>query len=113
MHEAGIAQSIIDIAINTAKENSLSKITLVSVRIGKMSAVDEASLRFAFDALKNGTEAENAYLEYTEVPLKGKCLDCGAEEEFEGFFVNCPKCRSSKVSIISGNELEVSHIEAE
>ena len=113
MHEAGIAQSIIDIAIDTAKKNSASKITLIAVKVGKMSAVDEASLRFAFDALKAGTEAENAVFEYTEVPLKGKCLDCEAEEEFEGYFMNCPKCGSSKVSLISGNELEVSYIEVE
>ncbi len=113
MHEAGIAQSILDIAVNTAKNNSAGRITLVAVRIGKMSAVDEASLRFAFDALKAGTIAENAAFDYTEVPLRGKCLDCGAEKEFEGYFMNCPGCGSSKVSLISGSELEVSHIEVE
>lgn len=113
MHEAGIAQSILDIAVNTAKRNSARKITLVAVRIGKMSAVDEASLRFAFEALKADTMARDAVFDYTEVPLKGKCLDCGTEEEFEGYFMNCLKCGSSKVSLISGSELEVSHIEVE
>ena len=113
MHEAGIAQSIIDIAVNTALKNSASKITLIAVKIGKMSAVDEASLRFAFDALKADTIAKDATFEYTEVPLKGKCLDCGAEETYEGYFMNCPKCYSSKVSLIAGSELEVSYIEVE
>lgn len=114
MHEAGIAQNILDIAIDTANKNSSSKvITLIAVRIGKMSAVDEASLRFAFDALKVGTIAENAELKYEEIPLKGKCLDCENIEEFEGYFMNCPKCSSSKVSLISGHELEISYIEVD
>ncbi len=113
MHEAGIAQNIIDISIDTAKKNSADKISLIAVRIGKMSAIDEASLRFAFDALKNDTIAKDAVLKYEEIPLKGKCLDCGSEEEFEGYFMSCPKCNSSKVTIISGNELEVSYIEVD
>ncbi len=113
MHEAGIAQSILNIAIETAKKNNSEKITLVAVKIGKMSAVDEASLRFAFDALKADTIAKNATFQYEEIALVGKCLDCGSTEEFEGYFVNCPKCKSQKVSLISGNELEVSYIEVD
>lgn len=113
MHEAGIAQSILDIALKTAKDNAADKITLVAVRVGKMSAVDEASLRFAFDALKADTIAKDAVFDYTETPLKGKCLSCGAEKEFERYFMSCPECGSYKISLISGNELEVSHIDVE
>ena len=52
MHETGIAQSILDIAIKTALENGAKKINNVAVKVGKMNAIDEASLRFAFDAVK-------------------------------------------------------------
>ena len=41
MHETGIAQSILDIALKTAAENGAKKINNVGVRIGKMSAIDE------------------------------------------------------------------------
>ena len=81
MHETGIAQSILDIALKTAVENGAKKINNVGVRIGKMSAVDEASLRFAFDALKEGTIAENSEFEYIEVPLTILCYALNAVPE--------------------------------
>lgn len=113
MHETGIAQSILDIAIDTAHKNSADKITLISVMVGKMAAVDESSLRFAFDALKVGTIAGGALLEYESVPLRGRCVDCSAESDFEGYFLNCPICGSQKVSLIAGEELSIKHIEVE
>lgn len=111
MHETGIAQSILDIAIKTALEKSAKRINNVAVKVGKMSAIDEASLRFAFDALKAETIAENATFEYIDVPLTGKCEDCGYESEMEGYFMLCPKCSSGRVTILSGNELEIAYID--
>ncbi len=112
MHEAGIAQSILDIAIDTANKNNAKVITQIKVRVGKMAAVEEKSLRFSFDALKADTIAENAELLYEDVALIGKCVDCGEQSELEGYFVICPKCKGG-VSIISGNELEIAHIEVD
>lgn len=113
MHEAGIAKNILDIALNEAKKNGDKNVTLVSVRIGKMTAIDEASLRFAFNALKIDTKASNAVFQFQAIPLLGKCLDCGEESELENYFVLCPKCSSGNVKILTGNELEMSHIEVE
>ena len=113
MHETGIAQSILDIAIKTALEKGAKKINNVAVKVGKMSAIDEASLRFAFDALKAETIAENATFEYIDIPLTGKCEDCGYESELEGYFVLCPKCSSGRVSILTGNELEIAYIDVD
>lgn len=111
MHETGIAQSILEIAIKTALENGAKKINNVAVKVGKMNAIDEASLRFAFDALKAETIAENATFEYIDIPLTGKCEECGYESELEGYFVLCPKCSSGRVSILTGNELEIAYID--
>ena len=113
MHETGIAQSILDIALKTAEENGAKKINNVGVRIGKMSAVDEASLRFAFDALKAGTIAENSEFEYMEVALTGRCEECGNESELDGYFVLFPKCSSGRVKILTGSELEVAYIDVD
>ena len=113
MHETGIAQSILEIAIKAAKDKDAKKINNVAVKVGKMNAIDEASLRFAFDALKAETIAENATFEYIDVPLTGKCEDCGYESELEGYFVLCPKCSSGRVSILTGNELEIAYIDVD
>ena len=111
MHETSIAQNILEIAIAEAKKHNASKINSIGVRVGKMSAIDEASLKFAFDALKADTIAANASMNYESVALMGKCLDCNYEAELEGYFVQCPKCSSSRVKILSGNELDISYID--
>lgn len=113
MHEAGIAKNILDIAFAEASRRPGKKITLIAVKVGKMAALDEASLRFAFDAIKAETPAESARLDVIKIPLSGLCLDCGEESELEGYFTECPKCSSRSVKILSGNELEMSHIEVE
>lgn len=113
MHETGIAQNILEIAVKTAEEKGAKVINNIAVRIGKMSAIDEASLRFAFDALKVDTIAGNSTFEYFEVALTGKCEDCGYESELEGYFVLCPKCNSGKVKILTGNELEIAYIDVD
>ncbi len=112
MHEAGIAQSILNISIDTALKNDATKINQITVRVGKMSAVEEKSLRFSFDALKADTIANNAELIYQEVALVGKCAECGVESELEGYFVSCPLCKGG-VTIISGDELEIAHIDVD
>lgn len=113
MHEAGIAKNILDIALENGKQRLGKKITIVAVKVGKMTAIDEPSLRFAFDALKEGTEAENAHLDFQSIPLMGHCLDCGIQSELDGYFTACPKCQSRNVKILSGNELEMAYIEVE
>ncbi len=113
MHEASIASSILEISIGTAVENNSNKITLVSVRIGKMATIDESSLRFAFDAIKENTIAENAVFEFNRVPLLGVCTDCKHEAEYPGYFVACAECGSMNIKMISGDELEIAHIEVE
>ena len=57
--------------------------------------------------------AANATFEYIDVPLTGKCEECGYESELEGYFVLCPKCSSGRVTILTGNELEIAYIDIE
>lgn len=113
MHEVGVAQSILEIAIETAKKNGAEKINNIAVNIGKMSAIDEASLRFAFDAVKADTIARESTLEYNEIPLTGKCEECGTTSDLDGYFVLCPVCNSGKVKLLTGNELEIAYIDVD
>lgn len=113
MHEVGIAQSILDIAIDNANKNGAKKINLISVNIGKMSAVDFPALDFAFNALKEGTIASESKLECNEIELKCECFSCGAVSALEGYFSICPKCESREVRIISGDELNIAYIDVE
>ncbi|MCD8568332.1 MAG: hydrogenase maturation nickel metallochaperone HypA [Geovibrio sp.] len=47
------------------------------------------------------------------MPLTGKCIDCGNENTFEQIFMQCPKCGSHAVKILTGEELQITEIEVD
>ena len=48
-----------------------------------------------------------------EVPLTGRCEECGTESELDGYFVLCPICSSGRVKILTGSELEIAYIDVD
>ncbi|MCX8084302.1 MAG: hydrogenase maturation nickel metallochaperone HypA [Calditerrivibrio sp.] len=113
MHEASIAQSILDIVVDTALKNNAKKVTAVNVLIGKLASIEKESLITAFDVLKQDTIANDATLNVQVVAIKGRCLDCGDEGEYEEYYFVCKKCNSINVEIISGEELAIADIEVD
>jgi len=67
MHEAGIADRILDIVIARALEAGAPRITAIHVEAGALAAVSEDSLRFHWEQHAAGTPAEGAVLHFTEV----------------------------------------------
>ena len=95
MHEAGIAQQVIDACAVHLRERGASRATRVGLRIGALANVDPEALRFCFDSLKRDTPFDSAALliewrsrfgcpcEHTPVVLDaqpGVCPSCGAAE---------------------------------
>ena len=113
MHELSIAQSIIEIAENIARENDSKAVKKIKVQIGEFSGVVKEALEFSFDIAKIGTIAENAELEIEIVKFKSICNFCGfVLETMNDFNLFCPNC-SEPMSIISGREMRVEYIEIE
>lgn len=97
MHEAGIAQQVIDTCAIHLRRHHASQATCVGLRIGALANVDPEALRFCFDSLKKDTPLDSAALliewrsrfgcscEHTPVILEtqpGACPSCGAAESF-------------------------------
>ena len=62
MHEAGLAQQVIDACAAELRAHGGRYATCVGLRIGALSAVDPDALRFCFDALKLDTPLHRASL---------------------------------------------------
>ena len=67
MHEAGIADRILDIVVARAQEAGAPRITAIHLEAGVLAAVSEDSLRFHWEQHAAGTPAEGAVLHFTEV----------------------------------------------
>jgi hydrogenase nickel incorporation protein HypA/HybF len=113
MHELSIAQSLLGIVEDESKKHGASRVTRVCIRVGALSAIVPESLTFSFEVLSEKTIAEGAGLDIEIVPARGKCRACNIEFEVDGFLSFCPECGGVVGEIVSGKELEISHIEVE
>jgi len=112
MHEASIAESILDIAALNCRKAGFERVRSIRVRIGSASGVEREALLFAFECMKGGTAAEDATLEIEMAALGGTCDNCMGEFEAEGAYVlSCPLCGSNAFRITRGHEMDIVEIE--
>ncbi len=88
MHEAGIADRILDIVVARAREAGAPRITAIHLEAGAAAAVSEDSLRFHWEQHAQGTPAEGAVLHFTEVEelteLRLVAIDVEGDESDDG-----------------------------
>jgi len=113
MHEGSIAQNLLTVALEKAKEHKANMITLIRVKVGEFAGVNQAALEFAFDHFSQGTIAEKASLKIISSPLLGKCRKCSKIFEIKKDNFTCSKCHSPEIDIISGEDLYIEDIEIE
>lgn len=116
MHEFSLCHTLVEKLLEEAE-----KLTPPSVRVtktvlacGRLRQIVPEYLQAAYEALTQGTVAENSVLEIREIPVAGRCTACGREGELdmsEGFI--CPKCAAPVFEMISGRELFLEQMEIE
>ena len=111
MHEVGVAQSIMEIVLDTARKNNAAAVKKVGIKIGALSGVEQFSLKFALEAIKEGSLAHDAVFELEYIPARGICGECNKESEPDTFFSVCSHCNSPALEITSGEEFEIAYID--
>jgi hydrogenase nickel incorporation protein HypA/HybF len=107
MHELGITQSIVEIVSEQAGQAHVNRVTL---QIGKLSGVVPDAIRFCFDVCAEGTVLQGSELEIVETPGRGRCRDCGLEQDIGDWFTSCA-CGSDSLDCIAGEELKIKSME--
>ncbi|HIK43611.1 MAG TPA: hydrogenase maturation nickel metallochaperone HypA [Leptolyngbyaceae cyanobacterium M65_K2018_010] len=107
MHELGITQTIVAIAVDHAGG---ARVRRIALEIGQLSAVMPEAIRFCFDVCAQGTVVEGATLEILEPSGLGQCRQCGQRLALSQPFGVCP-CGSTQVDIIQGQELNLKEME--
>ncbi len=111
MHEFSIMQSALATAAEKTRAAGATQIHRLQVRIGALSGVVPEALRFAFDALKEGTPAAQAAFEIERVPAISWCAACAAEFAVADLHYECPRCHQPSGELRRGWELELSSLE--
>lgn len=111
MHELGITQSIVDIALDTAREQGASKVVSVTVEIGALSGVIADAVEFCFEACSAGTLLEGARLIIEPIAGLGRCPACRAEVPMDNYSFECPQCGGFGLEKLRGEELRIKEME--
>ncbi|MBR2774679.1 MAG: hydrogenase maturation nickel metallochaperone HypA [Selenomonadaceae bacterium] len=112
MHEATLAENILDIALEAAKQNHAAKVFKVGLTLGELAGVEVEALTLSFDVLKKDTPAQDAELVIKRVPISATCNKCGKTFLLEGYNFFCPECDGVLI-LQSGRELLVDFVDCE
>jgi hydrogenase nickel incorporation protein HypA/HybF len=111
MHEVGLMQQTLEIALEHAAQHKAHGIIRMTLRVGALSGVVPEALSFAFDVLRRGTIAEGAELELETVPVLCFCAACEQEFAPPDLFYECPRCHQLSTQVRRGEELELASLE--
>ena len=112
MHEATLAENILNIALEAAQQNHAAKVFKVGLTLGELAGVEVEALTLSFDVLKRDTPAEDAELVIKRVPIQATCNKCGKTFQLERYNFFCPECDGVLI-LKSGREMLVDFIDCE
>ncbi|MBK1784949.1 hydrogenase maturation nickel metallochaperone HypA [Prauserella cavernicola] len=107
MHELSVTQSIADAIVAKLGD---TKVSVVSLEIGRLSGVVPESVRFCFDVVAEGTILQGARLDIAQPPGRARCRDCSTAFDLDDLILLCP-CGSANVEVLSGMELKIKSVE--
>lgn len=113
MHEIRIAEDLCAIVLDTARNESLSKVTKINVSFGQLIQIVPDIFEFAFRETVRNTIAENAELEIEIIRIRMNCRHCGNEFQIDENLFVCKVCGSVDLEIKNGKELFIKSIEGE
>lgn len=93
MHEASVAQSILDIVIEETKKADATKVLCIEIVIGELSCISADAVETYFSVIRDGTPAEGAKLVFKLDKALFKCKNCEKEYNKNGIDFSCPSCK--------------------
>ncbi|WP_018963233.1 hydrogenase maturation nickel metallochaperone HypA [Coprothermobacter platensis] len=113
MHEYSVAKYAVEEILELLGNKSPELVTAVGLKIGKMSGIVPDSLLYYLGILAPESGLKNVTFHTSLQPVLFKCNNCETLFEPSRELFWCPRCGSSDVTFVSGNELEIDYIEME
>ncbi|MGN0570032.1 MAG: hydrogenase maturation nickel metallochaperone HypA [Candidatus Fimenecus sp.] len=113
MHELGIVFHIINSLEEVGRENSLKKISSVTLELGEVSAVIDEYLGDCWKWASDKSDLlKDAELKIETIPAITHCEACKGSYPTIKFGKICPYCSSENTYLLTGNEINIKEIEA-
>ena len=111
MHEMALAESMLEIVAETARNNGATRVTAIWLELGALANVEADALKFCFDAVTRGGMADAARLTIVESPGRAWCMPCGESVPLSRRGEPCPRCGGYQLSVTQGDTMRVREIE--
>ena len=113
MHELAFIENIVTACTEAALNNGLSRVSRVSIVVGKLHQLVPDLMHFAFETATENSILGGAELEIEWIPVSAFCRDCSKTIPVNDGIYICPECGSFNLRLIAGKELYIKHIEGE
>ena len=116
MHETIIAQNLLTAISSEAKKQKARPIS-AKISCGKLYAINDELLCFAFQTIAKGTACEAMKLEIEHKPIQGQCKNCNQNFDLnlEALpsisHLRCPHCGSKEFDLLPDAPLILEQIE--
>lgn len=120
MHEASIAQSIIQTVLAEAEKQNACRVESVEIEIGELTFLGVDQVEFWVKTGFEGTIAQNAHVIFKIIKAVLQCNACGYEgnmrmKEDPLHHMNlptfsCPRCHDTRIEITRGKEAVIRRI---
>ena len=113
MHEMSLAEGVLQLIEDSARQQNFSKVSTVWLEIGELSGVEVEAMKFCFDAVTRDSVAQGARLEIITLPGTGWCMACALSVPRSEVFGECPHCGGHQMQVTGGTEMRLKELEVE
>lgn len=110
MHEMTVAQNVMTAILQEASRQGAKPIG-AKISCGKLYAINDELLRFAFDAIAKGTSCEGMKLEIELKPIQAHCTKCNKNYDIDISSPACPKCGGKDYELLPDAPLMLEEID--
>ncbi|MDR2036237.1 MAG: hydrogenase maturation nickel metallochaperone HypA [Coriobacteriales bacterium] len=113
MHELGIMETVLDTALEFAKDNNATEIKEIHLLTGIIFGIHQEYAELFFRMVSKDTIAQNAKIVFESVPACFICTECKGKTEYPAFSEKefyCKHCGSKKVTMVSGREFRIQNM---
>ncbi|TVR36250.1 MAG: hydrogenase maturation nickel metallochaperone HypA [Nitriliruptor sp.] len=111
MHELSIANSIVREVDAALQDRPDVQVTVVRLRIGRLSGIVAPALEFGLSFVTQGTRLDAARIEISEEPVAIWCSPCGTTQITDGPSVLCPACGTPSADIRAGRGMQIVNLD--
>ena len=112
MHEASVAQALIDVICQEADKQAARPIA-ARISCGQLNGLNDEVFAFAFEAIAPGTVCEGMALHIEHKPIQARCCACESTFALDRSELRCVHCGYEEFELLPDAPLVLEEIEFE